>query len=73
MSSKKPCPDCPEVAVEDEVTEEEIRQQEVFELETEEGSWLSGPRSRLHDLASLFRVGLDLIKAYRILHFVGRA
>lgn len=71
MSDKKPCPGCPEVTVEHEITEEEIRRQERFELETAEGSWLAGPRSRLNDLASLFRVGLDFIRAYRILHFVG--
>jgi len=71
MSPKNPCPDRPEITEELHITEEEIRQQEIFELEVEEGSWLSGPRSRLHDLASLFRVGLDLMRAYRILHFVG--
>ncbi len=71
MSSKNPCPDCPEVTPEHNITEEEIRQQEIFELEVEERSWLAGPKSRLHDLGSLFRVGLDLIRAYRILHFVG--
>ena len=71
MISKKPCIDCPEVTAEHNISEEEIRQQKIFELETEEGSWLAGPRSRLHDLASLFRVSLDLIRAYRILHFVG--
>jgi len=71
MRSKKPCPDSPEVPGDYPITEEEIRQQEIFELEVEEGSWLSGPRSRFHDLMSLFRVGIDLIKAYRILHFVG--
>jgi hypothetical protein len=71
MSDKKPCPGCPEVTVEHEITEEEIRRQERFELETAEGSWLAGPRSRFNDLVSLFRVGLDFIRAYRILHFVG--
>lgn len=70
MSDKKSCPDRPAVA-DEEITEEEIRQQETFELETEERSWLAGPRSRIHDLVSLFRVGLDFIRAYRILHFVG--
>ena len=71
MNPKSPCPESPEVTEGHGITEEEIRQQEIFELETEESSWLSGPRSRLHDLASLFRVGLDLVRAYRILHFVG--
>jgi uncharacterized protein (TIGR00730 family) len=71
MSDKKPCPGCPEVPENDPISEEEILQQERFELETEETSWLAGPRSRFHDLISLFRVGLDFIRAYRILHFVG--
>ena len=71
MSEKKACPDCPKITQELDITEEEIRQQEIFELETEEGSWLSGPKSRFNDLVSLFRVGLDLIRAYRVLHFVG--
>jgi len=71
MTQKKPCRDLPEITDELQITEEEIRQQEIFELEAEERSWLSGPRSRFHDLMSLFRVGLDLIRAYRILHFVG--
>ena len=71
MSDKKPCPGCPEVTEEHEITEEEIRQQARFELETVESSWLAGPRSRFHDFISLFRVGLDFVRAYRILHFVG--
>lgn len=71
MSQKKNCPDGPRITDDLEITEEEIRQQEIFELEAEERSWLAGPRSRFHDFMSLFRVGLDLIRAYRILHFVG--
>jgi len=61
----------PEVTEEHQITEEDIRQQEVFELETEERSWLAGPRSRFRDLRSLFFVSLDFIRAYRIMHFVG--
>lgn len=71
MSRKKICPDCPEITDEHQITDEEIRQQRVYELELEERSWLAGPRSRFHDLCSLFRVSLDFIRAYRILHFVG--
>lgn len=71
MSKQKICPDCPEITDEHQITEEEIRQQRVYELELEERSWLAGPRSRFHDLCSLFRVSLDFIRAYRILHFVG--
>ncbi len=71
MSSDKPCPELPEVSGDEPITREEIRQQVIFELEAEERSWLSGPRSRLHDLLALVHVGLDFFRAYRILHFVG--
>jgi uncharacterized protein (TIGR00730 family) len=71
MVPNKPCPDYPQVTEGHNITEGEIRQQEIFELETDERSWLAGPRSRLNDLVSLFRVSHDLIRAYRILHFVG--
>lgn len=53
------------------VTEEEIRQQEIFELETPDRSWLSGPRSRWHDAMTLFHVCRDFIRAFRTLHFAG--
>lgn len=54
-----------------EITEEDKILQQRFELSTKDSSWLSGPRSRFHDLGSLFRVCIDFIRAYRILHFVG--
>src|SRR5690606_6345070 len=41
------------------------------ELETDDRSLLSGPSSRLHNLMTLFRVGKDLLMAFRALHFVG--
>lgn len=71
MSKRKPCPDCPEITSDLNITEEEIREQEIFELETAETSWLAGPRSRIKDFLSLLRVSFDFIRAYRILHFVG--
>ena len=43
------------------ITEEEIRQQELFELESDETTLLSGPNSRIHNLMTLFRVGKDLL------------
>jgi hypothetical protein len=52
MSDKKSCPGCPEVTEEHEITEEEIRKQQRFELETAESSWLAGPRSRFNDFVS---------------------
>ncbi len=68
---KEDCPDAPEVEDHHDITEEEIRQQELFELETPDSSLLSGPTSRLHNLGTLFRVGLDLLRGFRALHFAG--
>jgi uncharacterized protein (TIGR00730 family) len=65
------CPTCPELTPEHEITEEEIRKQELFELEIADRTLLSGPSSRLHNLATLFRVGKDLLSAFRALHFAG--
>jgi uncharacterized protein (TIGR00730 family) len=53
------------------ITDEEIQKQELFELETEEQSLLSGATSRLHNLSTLLRVGRDLLRAFRTLHFAG--
>ncbi len=64
------CPVCPQVP-EGEITEEEIRKQELFELETDDHTLLSGPSSRLHNFMTLFRVGKDLLIAFRALHFAG--
>lgn len=69
MSNKK-CPDHPQCD-DHEITEEEMFQQEIFELETADSSLLSGPRTRIHDLATLIRVGKDLLRGFRALHFAG--
>jgi uncharacterized protein (TIGR00730 family) len=53
------------------VSEKEIIEQEIFELVSPDHSFLSGPRSRLHDFGTLFRVGADFLRAFRMLHFVG--
>jgi hypothetical protein len=53
------------------ITEEDIRRQELFELEIEERTLLSGANSRLHNLMTLLRVGKDLLTAFRSLHFAG--
>jgi uncharacterized protein (TIGR00730 family) len=63
------CPSTPEPP--EDLTAEEIRQQEIFELEVSDRSLLSGPRSRAADLATLFHVSLDFVRAFRELHFVG--
>ncbi|MGB0291738.1 MAG: TIGR00730 family Rossman fold protein [Luteolibacter sp.] len=65
------CPDQPEVTDEHQITEDEIRKQEIFELETADTSLLSGHRSRIHNLLTLFRVAKDLLRGFRALHFAG--
>jgi uncharacterized protein (TIGR00730 family) len=37
----------------------------------EERLFLEGPRSRAHELASVFRVGWEFLRGFRTLHFVG--
>jgi uncharacterized protein (TIGR00730 family) len=68
--SSSECPKLPQVSHE-EISEKEVREQEIFELETPDHSLLSGPRSRIGDLGTIFRVGLDLIRGFRALHFAG--
>ncbi len=60
----EPLPDVP-------ITEEEIREQEIIELENPDIGWLAGPRGRLHDFATLLRVMRDFLRAFRTLHFAG--
>ncbi len=69
--NKPECPDTPHLGDDQSITEDEVREQEIFELETSEHSFLSGPRSRLRDLATLFRVSRDFLTAFRVLHFAG--
>ena len=68
---RPPCPETPEVDPDSPITEEEVRQQEIFELENPDVGWLAGPRGRLHDLATLVRVMRDFLGAFRTLHFAG--
>ena len=65
------CPTCPELPDDQKITPEEIRTQELFELETDDRSLLSAPTSRLRNLMTLLRVGKDLLTAFRALHFAG--
>jgi len=53
------------------ITPREIREQEIFELETPDQSLLSGPRSRVRDLMTLVNVSRDFMRAFRVLHFAG--
>lgn len=64
------CPERPHVAHEN-ISEKEVRDQEIFELETPDRTLLSGPSSRIRDLSTLFRVTRDLWRGFRALHFAG--
>ncbi len=68
--NKPPCPELPQVG-KLEISAREIAEQEIFELETPDRSLLAGPRSRLHDLGTIIRVGKDLLMGFRALHFAG--
>ena len=65
------CPQLPELGAEHHITEEEIRKQEIFELENPDRNLLSGPSSRIRDLTTLVRVARDLLRGFRALHFAG--
>ncbi len=67
------CPSCPQPTPEHNINEEAIEAEKRFELEDPDRGFLAGPRSRLHDCGTIFRVGLDFIRAFRTLHFVGPA
>jgi uncharacterized protein (TIGR00730 family) len=67
------CPNVPQLSGGQNVSKEEIREEERFELENPDQGFLAGPRSRLHDLGTVFRVGADFMRAFRTLHFVGPA
>ena len=64
------CPKLPPVADEP-VSEKEVREQEIFELESSDRTLLSGPRGRLRDLLTLLNVARDLLRGFRALHFAG--
>lgn len=68
--SESQCPNEPAVSPQ-QISPEEVAEQEIFELEMPDRTLLSGPRTRLHDLGTLFRVGLDLFRGFRALHFAG--
>lgn len=70
MSSPK-CPQLPEPDAGHAITDEEIRKQAIFELESPDHSLLSGPSTRFKDLWTIFRVGLDFLRGFRALHFAG--
>jgi uncharacterized protein (TIGR00730 family) len=61
----------PKITDEHGVSERAIQEQELFELEMPERSFLSGPRSRFEDLKTLIEISWDFLKAFRVLHFIG--
>lgn len=63
------CPKLPQV--EESISEKEIVEQEIFELELPDRTLLSGASSRVRDLTTLFRVAQDLLVGFRALHFAG--
>jgi len=65
------CPELPPLADSLDISEEEVRQQEIFELENPDRTLLAGPRSRMKDLGTLMRVTTDFMRAFRVLHFAG--
>ena len=67
------CPDLPQPTEQHQISAEAIREEERFELQNPDRGFLAGPRSRLHDMGTIFRVGLDFLRAFRTLHFVGPA
>lgn len=69
--SSKPFEKLPELSSEHAITEEEIREQEIFELESPDHSLLSGPSTRVRDLTTILRVAKDLLRGFRALHFAG--
>ncbi len=69
--NRSECPPAPQPTEEHQITEEEERRLELFELETDDRTLLSGPTSRLRNLMTLLRVGKDLLAGFRALHFAG--
>ncbi len=67
------CPDQPQPTEEHLISDEAIRAELDFELQHPDRSLLTGPRSRLRELATLGRVTWDLVRAFRALHFAGPA
>jgi len=63
------CPRLPQVV--EAISEKEMIEQEIFELDLPDRSLLSGPSSRLRDLTTLIRVAKDLLTGFRTLHFAG--
>ncbi len=65
------CPNLPQPSEDHQISAEDIAAQAIFELESPDHSLLSGPSSRIHNLATLVRVALDLFRGFRSLHFAG--
>ena len=53
------------------ITEKDMEALRLYELELPDRTLLSGPSSRIKDLTTLFRICVDMLRAFRVLHFVG--
>jgi uncharacterized protein (TIGR00730 family) len=53
------------------ITEKDMEELRLYELELPDRTLLSGPSSRIKDLTTLFRICVDMLRAFRMLHFVG--
>ena len=60
-------PSPPVDAADPPITEQDIEAYKMFELELPDRTLLSGPSSRINDLATLFRVCVDMLRAFRVL------
>lgn len=67
------CPDQPEECPEHHIDDDAIKEELDFELEHPDRSMLSGPRSRMRELGTIWRVAQDFMRAFRALHFAGPA
>ncbi len=65
------CPDCPQPNADHRIDQEEIDKEIRFELEHPDRTLLGGPQSRWREFKTLVRVSLDLVRAFRTLHFAG--
>jgi hypothetical protein len=63
VMSPPDCPQLPHPTAEHQISPEAIREEERFELEISERGFLAGPRSRMHDLGTILRVGADFVRA----------
>jgi hypothetical protein len=69
LSHDSDCPDCLETLPEPASNEKE--NMKAFLQQESERFLLSGPNRRFNDLSLLFKIGMELFRGFRALHFVG--